>query len=149
MRNLNIKDNAFVDEESSISAILKGLILSAISVLILSFVPALLLNFQIINNSQVSVFVILALFISSLIGGFKSAVSYGKNGMFIGILVGIGILIIEIVLGSVFQTISFEMVDVSLFLIKCFGLMLFGAIGGIIGINIKYWCLLCYFDLLR
>ena len=58
--------------------------------------------------------------------------------MFTGILVGIGILVVEVVLGSLFQTISFAMVDISLFLIECFGLMLFGAIGGIIGINLKY-----------
>lgn len=138
MRNLKTKDNGFINEESLIGAILKGLILSTVSVLAFSFVPALLMNVDIINSRQVNIFAIVVLFMSSLIGGFKAAVNYGKNGMFTGILVGIGILVVEVVLGSLFQTISFAMVDISLFLIKCFGLMLFGAIGGIIGINIKY-----------
>lgn len=138
MNNLKINNDEFVEIKNNWGLqIFKGAVIGVISVIIISFLPALLIKYSVFSTSNIKIFSNLALFIGCLIGACFSALIYGKNGMFVGVLTGLLILLFIILTGLSFQTISFEMIDLSLFLVKLFGLMLFGAIGGIIGINLK------------
>lgn len=138
MNNLKINNDEFIEIKNNCGLqVLKGAVIGSVFIVIISFLPALLIKCSVFSTSNIKVFSNITLFIGCLIGSCFSALIHGKNGMFVGVLTGLLILLFIILTGLLFQTISFEMIDLSLFLVKLFGLMLFGAIGGIIGINLK------------
>ena len=138
MNNLKINNDEFIEIKNNWGLqVLKGAVIGSVFIVIISFLAALLIKCSVFSTSNIKVFSNITLFIGCLIGSCFSALIHGKNGMFVGVLTGLLILLFIILTGLLFQTISFEMIDLSLFLVKLFGLMLFGAIGGIIGINLK------------
>lgn len=138
MRDLKVNDNGFVQMTGLTVPVVKGVVIALLLIIIISLFPAVLIKSSIISTTGLKVISIAILFVAGFIGAIVSSISYGKNGMIIGIVTNLAILAIVFLMGLLFQTVSFEMIDLSVFLIKLFGLMLFGAIGGILGINIKH-----------
>ncbi|MBP0979871.1 MAG: TIGR04086 family membrane protein [Oscillospiraceae bacterium] len=137
MKDLKVDDNGFVQVVGLTTPIIKGTLIGILVGFIISLIPAVLINGALMSTSGVKFVSTVVLFITGFVSAWFSAIFYGKNGMITGIITGLVILAVIFLTGLLFQTVSFEMIDLSLFLIKLFGLMLFGAVGGIFGINIK------------
>ena len=138
MRDNKAKSNDFTNISSLTTQIMLGVVVGIVSVLIFAIGSAFLVEHFVISTFFVSLLASLTLFFGALVGGYKAARGYGKNGMFVGMIVGIIFLPIVILTGILFETFSFEVFDLSLLFTKIFGLMLFGAVGGILGINLKF-----------
>lgn len=136
MKTLKVKNNRLKEESNYFIPILTGTLLGIFTIVIFSVIFAFVMRYTGLETLNIKVISILILILGGLVGAYRSAVKYGRNGMFLGLITGSIILLVIVLIGLVCQTISFEMVDLSLFLIKLFSLMLSGAIGGILGINI-------------
>ena len=138
MHNSQINVDDFIEVINPTKIIIVGTLIGLISVFLVSLLCAALIVYNLLPIFGLKWVSIIILFVSNFIGAYKAAKIYKKNGMIVGMIVGISVLLIIILSGLLLQTISFEVVDLSLLLVKLFGLLLFGAIGGILGINLNY-----------
>ncbi len=137
MKDAKINNDGFTEITGIFNPLIKGTLVGVISIILLSVLFAVMVGYSLISTSAIKLISIITLFVGSLLGAYVTAKKHGCNGMFLGIITGLFILFLVIVAGLLFQTISFCVIDFSLFFVKLFGLMLAGAIGGIIGINVR------------
>lgn len=130
-----MKNQGFAQVSGGISSVVFGVVFSLAVIFVLSFLPAVLIMCDIFSTSHLRLVSMLILAVGGVLGGYKAAVKHGCNGMVMGIFVGLFDLLAIVFLSVIFHTVSFEMVNLSLFFVKLFCLVLFGAIGGILGIN--------------
>ena len=132
---MKITNNAFNDINNGSYSIIYGVVFGIIVTILFSMISALLLQYSIISTSSMKIVSIINLFIGGFFCGYITAKKNKHNGMYIGMLSGIFLLFFVISLGLLFQTVSFGLINLSLFLVKFFGLALMGSIAGIIGVN--------------
>ncbi len=132
-----MKNQGFTRVSGWFSSVVVGVVVGFLFALVASVVPAFLMAHDLLSTSHIGVMSIVILAVGSMIGAYIAAVRHGCNGMVIGIFVGLFDLLLVVFLGVMFCTVSFDIIDISLFFVKFFSLVLFGAIGGIFGINTR------------
>ena len=124
-----IKDKFFIN---SLFRIFKGVLISAIITLILLFIFSAILTYTNISENTINPAVLVITAISVLIGSMISSLKKKKNGFINGGIVGfIYFLILYLLSGILGNECSFSIYSIA-FIIIC---ILFGIIGGIIGVN--------------
>lgn len=123
-----------VKKTSNIKNIFKGIIISIISTLVLLFILSIVLTYTSVSENIIKPAVIIITGISILIGSSISNIKIKKRGMLNGAIVG-GIYLISIyILSSIINSnFCFNTESVIIILIG----MVFGILGGIIGVNKK------------
>lgn len=137
MKDAKINNDSFIEVTSVFNTLIKGTLVGIISIILFSALSSIMVGYSLISTSSIKLISIITLFIGGLFGAYITARKYGYNGMILGIVTGLSILFVIVMAGVLFQTVSFEIIDFSLFFVKLFDLMLAGAIGGIIGINVR------------
>ncbi len=122
------------NNSKTIKSVLTGTIINALVTTIASIVLALILNLAgNIFEDFAGYIMLLPLMLGSYVGGFTAARINKSNGMIVAIVSSAIILIIMLIIGfSVYNTNITYMI-----LLKALCLILFGAIGGIKGVNKK------------
>lgn len=113
---------------------LKGIITSMLLTLLLLFIFANVLTYTNISESTISPVIIIITAISILIGSSITTIKIKKNGIINGALVGLIYISIIYILSSTTNT-GFALNSSSI--IMCILSMVSGALGGIVGVNIK------------
>lgn len=120
--------------DNSIKIIIKGSVISFISLLILLFVFSMLLAYTSVEESIIPIATIIINTVSILIGSSIATIHLKKNGILNGLIIGIiYMLTIYLISGILNSDFSLEIQSILLII---FGVMS-GGIGGIIGVNIK------------
>ncbi len=119
---------------NSVRNIFKGVIISIVSTLILLFVYSLVLTYTSIDENTIGPVIIVITSISILIGSSIGNLKLNKNGIMNGAIVG-GIYFLLLYCISSLLSFQFNMNLRSIILI--FSGIIFGIVGGIIGVNKK------------
>lgn len=126
IENLNINNN--------IKSIMKGSIVSFISLLILLFIFSLILAYTNIEESIIPIATIIINTVSILIGSSIATIHLKKNGILNGIIIGFAYMLLIYLISGLLNS-DFNLPIQSIVLI-IFGIVS-GGVGGIIGVNIK------------
>ncbi len=113
--------------------ILKGSLISIIISFAVLLITALILRYTNIPENVITIIIMVVSAISIMIGSIFATRKLNKNGLLNGTLVGITYFIILYILSSIFVT-GFSINAKTM--ITLFLTILFGMIGGIIGINL-------------
>lgn len=119
---------------NSVRNIFKGVIISIVSTLILLFVYSLVLTYTSIDENTIGPVIIVITSISILIGSSIGNLKLNKNSIMNGAIVG-GIYFLLLYCISSLLSFQFNMNLRSIILI--FSGIIFGIVGGIIGVNKK------------
>ncbi len=119
---------------NSVRNIFKGVIISIVSTLILLFVYSLVLTYTSIEENTIGPVIIVITSISILIGSSIGNLKLNKNGIMNGAIVG-GIYFLLLYCISSLLSFQFNINLRSIILI--FSGIIFGIVGGIIGVNKK------------
>lgn len=119
---------------NSVRNIFKGVIISMVSTLILLFVYSLVLTYTSIEENTIGPVIIVITSISILIGSSIGNLKLNKNGIMNGAIVG-GIYFLLLYCISSLLSFQFNINLRSIILI--FSGIIFGIVGGIIGVNKK------------
>ena len=119
---------------NSVRNIFKGVIISVVSTLILLFVYSLVLTYTSIDENTIGPVIIVITSISILIGSSIGNLKLNKNGIMNGAIVG-GIYFLLLYCISSLLSFQFNINLRSIILI--FSGIIFGIVGGIIGVNKK------------
>ncbi len=119
---------------NSVRNIFKGVIISIVSTLILLFVYSLVLTYTSIDENTIGPVIIVITSISILIGSSIGNLKLNKNGIMNGAIVG-GIYFLLLYCISSLLSFQFNINLRSIILI--FSGIIFGIVGGIIGVNKK------------
>lgn len=130
------KQTAQIVNESVFSrgSVIKGTVLSYIATLVLFVIFAIILTFADFPDKFVQGAVIITTVISLLLGGTVAGRSARSMGWASGLIMGTLYMVILYVLGGIINR-NFT-VDSNMLILFCIGIVS-GAIGGMIGINIK------------
>ena len=120
-------------EHSALKNIIKGIIISLISTLVLILLYALLLTYTNISEDTIFPVVVVITGISILLGSSLSNIRIKKNGLLNGGIIGIAYILLLYLISSVFIG-NFSVNINSIILI--IASILTGMLGGIIGVNI-------------
>lgn len=126
LENLNIGNN--------IKSIIKGSIVSFVSLLMLLLIFSMLLTYTNIQESIIPIATIIINMVSILIGSSLATIHLSKNGILNGIIIGFTYMLIIYVISGILNS-DFSLPIQSIILIASG--ILSGGIGGIIGVNIK------------
>lgn len=112
-----------------VSLIIKGILLATIMALLLSLVFGVLLSFTSLPESELSINIIFgaSIFIAALVTAYKA----GTKGLYYGLSVGLGFIILELILSAVLWSGTpswFKMAEKSIIALVA------GGIGGIVGV---------------
>lgn len=120
--------------DNNIKVIIKGSIISFISLLIFLLIFSILLTYTNLEESTIPIATIIINTISILIGSSIATIHIKKNGIINGIVIGfIYMLLIYLISGILNSDFALPLQSI---LIILFGIIA-GGIGGIIGVNIK------------
>lgn len=120
--------------DNNIKVIIKGSIISFISLLIFLLIFSILLTYTNLEESTIPIATIIINTISILIGSSIATIYIKKNGIINGIVIGfIYMLLIYLISGILNSDFALPLQSI---LIILFGIIA-GGIGGIIGVNIK------------
>lgn len=119
---------------NSVRNIFKGVIISIVSTLILLFVYSLVLTYTSIDENTIGPVIIVITSISILIGSSIGNLKLNKNGIMNGAIVG-GIYFL--LLYCISSSLSFQFNINLRSIILIFSGIIFGIVGGIIGVNKK------------
>lgn len=120
-------------EHSALKNIIKGIIISLISTLVLILLYALLLTYTNISEDTIFPVVVVITGISILLGSSLSNIRIKKNGLLNGGIIGIAYILLLYLISSAFIG-NFSVNINSIILI--IASILTGMLGGIIGVNI-------------
>lgn len=112
-----------------ISLILKGIILAAVLAMIFSLVFGVLLSYTSLQESDLSINIILGS--SVFIAGFLTAYQAGTKGVYYGLFVGLGFILLVLILSSVFWPNNPSWLKIAE---KTIVALVSGGVGGIIGV---------------
>lgn len=113
----------------------KGLIVCLILTVTALIILALILKFTSLSESKLPMFNNLIVIISVAIGALYASGKTKENGWFIGAFIGLIYYLFILILNLIFiKDVSLSLLVIPKLLMSIFS----GAIGGIIGINIKY-----------
>ena len=119
---------------SNFIRILKGSMASIVITLVLLLIYSALLTYTSLNENTMPIFIITITAISILAGSLISSLNIRKNGLTNGALVGLIYIAVIYLLSSVIsQSFSLNIYSIVMMIASVFS----GAIGGIIGVNIK------------
>ena len=127
-------ENMQVNENKTIINILKGVGISLIATVILLIIFSIILTYTNIQESAINPVIMIITAISILIGSSLGNIKIKKNGLVNGGLIG-GIYILIIYLISSILNWKFSLNIQSVIMIVT--AVIFGILGGIIGVNIK------------
>ena len=114
--------------------VLKGSGISIVITLVLLLIYSALLTYTNLNENTMPIFIIAITAISILVGSLISSLNIRKNGLTNGALVGLIYIFIIYLLSSIIgQNFSLNIYSI----IMSIASVMAGAIGGIIGVNIK------------
>lgn len=131
---INMKEIKSEGSTNNLRRILKGSITAIVITFVLLLIYAILLTYTNLNENTMSITIIIITAISILVGSFISSMNIKKNGLTSGMLVGL-IYIITIYLVSSIIDQNFGLTMYSIIMIALS--IVAGAVGGIIGVNIK------------
>lgn len=114
--------------------IVKGIIISFISTLILLFIFAIFLTYTSISEAMIPSVIIVITIISILLGSSISTIKIKKNGIVNGGIIGLSYILMLYVISSIVHT-GFALNVYSIVMIILS--ILAGMIGGIVGVNRK------------
>jgi len=127
-------ENQNIDLNNNINRILKGIVISVVLTLILLFIFSLILTYSNVSEtSKIPVIVIISS-ISILVGSSISTRKLNKNGLLNGGAIGLIYMVILYIISSLAGG-SFMLNSSSIIIIV--SSIIFGCLGGIIGINFK------------
>ena len=131
---VNISENNIGENGENIKKILKGSAFSILITLIGLLIYSIILSYTSVAESTIPTIIIIITGISILIGSTISTANIKKNGIVNGILVGLIYISLIYLLSSII-TGNFLLNINSIIMIIVSGLT--GAVGGIIGVNMK------------
>lgn len=114
--------------------IVKGILISFISTLILLFIFAIFLTYTNISESAIPPVIIVMTIISILLGSSISTIKIKKNGIVNGGIIGLSYILILYIISSIVHT-GFALNGYSIAMIILS--ILAGMVGGIVGVNRK------------
>lgn len=124
------------DNKLNLKGILKGIVFSLITTVVLVFVIALISYFTDIGDNIISILLFASSVISVFLGGVFVAKNSSRNGILHGGLIGLGYFVIILIASFVIK----KQFDISPHLITMLLADICGAmLGGILGINSKNW----------
>ena len=127
-------DNVQINENSFIENILKGVGISLITTLILLIIFSIILTYTNIQESVINPVIMIITAISILVGSSLGSIKIKKNGLINGGIIG-AIYIVSIYLVSSLLNWRFTLNVQSIIMIVI--AIVFGILGGIIGVNRK------------
>ncbi len=122
------------EKNNYIFSIILGSIISFILTIIMIFIISVLLCNTNLNESIINPFIIFSSSFSILIGALFATRKIEKNGILVGSIIGIVYMLLIYIISSILNS-NFSLNTNSVFLIT-FSIIC-GAIGGVLGINIK------------
>lgn len=128
MENMQISDNKYI------SNILRGIGISLITTLVLLMVFAVFLTYTNIQETTINPVIMIITAISILIGSSLGNLKIRKNGLINGAIIGASYIIVIYLISSILNW-KFSLNVQSLIMIS--GSIIFGILGGIIGVNRK------------
>ena len=111
------------------SLILKGILLASILAMLMSLVFGVLLSFTSIPESEMSLNIIFGA--SIFVAGFITAYQAGTKGLYYGLAVGIGFILLVLILSSIFWSNTPSWLRIGE---KTILALVSGGIGGILGV---------------
>lgn len=111
------------------SLILKGILLAAILALLLSLVFGLLLSFTSLPESDLSINIIFG--VSVFIAAFIMAHQAGTRGLYYGLAVGLGFILLVLILSAIFWSTTPSWLKMGE---KAILALVSGGVGGIVGV---------------
>lgn len=111
------------------SLILKGVLLASILAMLMSLVFGVLLTFTLLPESELSINIIFGL--SIFLAAFITAYQAGTKGLYYGLSVGLGFILLVLILSSIFWTDTPSWLKMGE---KTILALVSGGIGGIIGV---------------
>ncbi len=130
---LNLKESSENNFIVNISIIAKGVIISIISTLILLFIFSIVLTYTDINESVIPSVIIVITAISIFIGTTLATKSIKKNGIVNGGIISIIYILLVYISSSITSNVGFKLTMYSAIMLIL--AIIFGMIGGIIGVN--------------
>ena len=127
-------ENVKINENSSITNIIKGVGIALITTLVLLIIFSIILTYTNIQENVINPVIMIITAISILLGSSIGNIKIKKNGLLNGAIIG-GIYIIIIYLISSILNWRFSLNIQSIIMIAVS--MVFGVLGGIIGVNKK------------
>lgn len=112
-----------------LSLVLKGILLAAVLALLLSLGFGLLLTFTAIPESDLSINIILC--VSILVSALMTAYQAGTKGLYYGLSVGLGFILLLLVLSAIFMADTPSWLKIGE---KSILALVTGGVGGIIGV---------------
>lgn len=128
MENMQISDNKYI------SNILRGIGISLITTLVLLMVFAVFLTYTNIQETTINPVIMIITAISILIGSSLGNLKIRKNGLINGAIIGASYIIVIYLISSILNW-KFSLNIQSLIMISVS--IIFGILGGIIGVNRK------------
>ena len=132
---LNLKESSENNFIVNISIIAKGVIISIISTLILLFIFSIVLTYTDINESVIPSVIIVITAISIFIGTTLATKSIKKNGIVNGGIISIIYILLVYISSSITSNVGFKLTMYSAIMLIL--AIIFGMIGGIIGVNLN------------
>ena len=123
-----------METNKSIKSIAKSIVIALLLTLILLFIFSLIITYTNIQEQVIAPVIIVITAISILIGSSIAGIKIKKNGLLNGVIVGIGYILILYLISSMLNW-HFELNINSIIMIAV--AIIFGLIGGMIGVNIK------------
>ena len=120
------------DKQEILKALGKGLLISFIMTILILLIFSIILTFTNISEKTIVPVIIISTAISILIGSSISNIRIKKNGILNGALIGGGYILILYLLSSILNA-RFNLNIQSIIMIS--GGVVFGILGGIIGVN--------------
>lgn len=127
-------ENMQINENNSIINILKGVGISLITTVILLIIFSIILTYTNIQESAINPVIMIITAISILIGSSIGNIKIRKNGLLNGGIIGIGYILIIYLISSILNW-KFSLNLQSIIMIIT--AIIFGILGGIIGVNRK------------
>lgn len=128
-------DNVQINENSFIANILKGVGISLITTVILLIIFSIILTYTNIQESVINPVIMIITAISILVGSSLGSIKIKKNGLINGGIIG-AIYVVSIYLVSSLLNWRFTLNVQSIIMIVI--AIVFGILGGIIGVNRKW-----------
>ena len=127
-------NNVSINENKSVTNILKGVGISLISTLIMLIIFSIILTYTNIQENVINPVIMIITAISILIGSSLGNIKIRKNGLLNGAIIGASYIIIIYLISSILNW-RFALNVQSIIMITV--AIVFGVLGGIIGVNKK------------
>lgn len=133
---INLKEASEKKIVNNISIISKGVIISIMSTLILLFIFSAVLTYTDVNENIIPTVVIIITTISIFIGTTLTTKAIKKNGIINGGIISLIYILLIYLSSSITSNVGFKLTMYSIIMIIVS--ILFGMIGGIIGVNTRF-----------